>query len=558
MKNIRDSVHGNIIVKDVFVNTILDTPAFQRLRRIEQTAIRSIYPSARHDRFIHSLGVYHIGSLIINHLQKEFEAELKRPGGDGTFYGFTRGHIKCVFNSYLVACMLHDIAHAPFSHTFESYFGSREDLFNTLNEQLNGQLTGELEELNKPNYHEYASAIVVCKEYKRDVIEGILEADMELVCRMITGIYYEKAKKEHELHNCFISLLHGDVVDADRMDYACRDVWASGYCTSSIDVNRIVAAIHIMKEPKTQELNVCFESKALNEISNMLDVRQFQNRYVINHHSVQYEQVVMVLAAEHAAIKEAREKYGNEFSGEEALQRIIHVDACHSGKYISDEDLLSLMKSDVGNPYYEEYSTRKYKRFAVWKTPDEFFHFFPEIPRGKDLISEGFGEKVKKELSGMYKPDDIIICEVKYKQPVNLKSLYVVVNGDIVRYTDIHPELQVDLGDCEEDIGFYYLYVPKPDDPHVNLREVRQRIVDLLKPLYMEVHPQTNVEYQIYDFIQNALIKWYEFAFKDNPDEAEKKKNQIRNMSKKITRLDDFLNEAGISELISKYPEERI
>ena len=62
MKNIRDSVHGNIIVDTKFIKTILDTPAFQRLRRVEQTAIRSIYPSARHDRFIHSLGVYHIGS----------------------------------------------------------------------------------------------------------------------------------------------------------------------------------------------------------------------------------------------------------------------------------------------------------------------------------------------------------------------------------------------------------------------------------------------------------------------------------------------------------------
>lgn len=69
MKNIRDSVHGNIIVDTKFIKTILDTPAFQRLRRVEQTAIRSIYPSARHDRFIHSLGVYHIGSLIVNHLR---------------------------------------------------------------------------------------------------------------------------------------------------------------------------------------------------------------------------------------------------------------------------------------------------------------------------------------------------------------------------------------------------------------------------------------------------------------------------------------------------------
>lgn len=553
MKNIRDSVHGNIIIGDAFVKSILDTLAFQRLRRIEQTAIRSIYPSARHDRFIHSLGVYHIGSLIVKHLKEEFAFEMNREGGDGTFWGFDKDGIDIICNSYLTACMLHDIAHAPFSHTFEGYFGSKEVLFNTLNAELNEHLTGELLELKKPNYHEYASAIVVCKEYKKNVIEDVLKADMELVCRMIIGCFYEREKKQHELHNCFISLLHGDVVDADRMDYACRDVWASGYCTSSIDVDRIVSSIHIMKEPNTQELNVCFDSKALNEINNMLDVRQFQNRYVINHHSVQYEQMLMVLAAERAALNIVK----GCSNGDEALQQIISVDACHSGNHISDEDLLTLMKNDTDNPYYEEYTTRKYKRFAVWKTPDEFFHYFPEVPRGKDLISEGFEDKVKEALSGLYKPDDIIICEVKYKQPVNLNSLYVVVNGDVVRYIDIHPELQLDLGDSEEDIGFYYLYVPKPEDPNMALKEVRQRIVDLLKPLYMEVHPQTNVEYQIYDFIQNALIKWYEFICKDQPKEAEKKKNQIRNMSKEIDRLDDFLGKTGLQKLIEQFPGDK-
>ena len=71
MKNIRDSVHGNIRVPINIIKDFIDTPEFQRLRRIEQTAIRSIYPSARHDRFIHSLGVFHIGNLIQEHLLLE-------------------------------------------------------------------------------------------------------------------------------------------------------------------------------------------------------------------------------------------------------------------------------------------------------------------------------------------------------------------------------------------------------------------------------------------------------------------------------------------------------
>lgn len=544
MKRIKDSVHGNILVRDEFVKTILDTPSFQRLRRVEQTAIRSIFPSARHDRFIHSLGVYYIGQQIAEHLVREFFKD-----GKDNYEGYSNEAVDCIVNSYLVACLLHDIAHAPFSHTFEKYYGQKQTLFDLLNSELSNRLDDELKNIENPNYHEYASAIVVCKEFKPEVIEKVLKADMELVCRMIIGAYYKKEKKEHELHNCFISLLHGDVVDADRIDYACRDVWASGYSTSSIDVDRVVSSIHIKREPKTQELCVCFDCNGLTEIRNMLDVRQFQNRYVINHHSVQYEQKLMVMAAEKAAL----EIYKDAGSGAEALQRIVHIDRCHSGNYFSDEDLLQVMKSDSGNTYYQEYSSRQYKRFAVWKTPDEFFHFFPDIPRKKDLTHAEFEEKVRKALAPITNAEDIIILDVTYKPAINLKSLYLIVNEDMVRYTDIHPELQVDLGDCEVDLGFYYIYVPKPEDPTVNLDEERKKIAELLKPVFDDLYPASNAEYRIYDFMQTAMIKGFELLYKDNPEEAEKKKKQVREMSKNITRLEDFFNASGLKGLVEKF-----
>jgi HD superfamily phosphohydrolase len=69
-KRILDSVHGNIYIDKQLVENIIDTPEFQRLRRVEQTSTRSIFPSARHDRFIHSLGVYYIGTLISKQLEK--------------------------------------------------------------------------------------------------------------------------------------------------------------------------------------------------------------------------------------------------------------------------------------------------------------------------------------------------------------------------------------------------------------------------------------------------------------------------------------------------------
>ena len=544
MKCIKDSVHGNILIRDELVNTILDTPAFQRLRRIEQTAIRSIYPSARHDRFIHSLGVYYIGHMILKHLFRDFFG-LKDKEKD-TFEGFSKIQVDTIFKSYLVACLLHDIAHAPFSHTFEEYYGAKKNLFNQLNRELEGHLDNELN-IENPNYHEYASAILVCKEYKT-VIREEIKADLELVCRMIIGGYYNREKKEHELHNCFISLLHGDVVDADRIDYACRDVWASGYSTSSIDVERIVAAIHIRREPHSSELCVWFDCNALTEISNMLDVRQFQNRYVNNIHSVIYKQALMVKAAEKAAFNNYPETKNETL----ALQKIINIDECQRNR-IADDDLLKLMKDDVGNTFYQEYSSRQYSRYALWKTPDEFFHYFPDVPRGKDLFHEDFMTSVKKCLTGILNTDDIIVCKARYKPAIKLKSLYIVVNDEMVRYTDIHPELQLDLGDCEEEIVFYYLYLPKPNGDNVNLDNERRKIVNILKPVFGKLYPQSNVEYSIYDFIQNAMIKAFEFLNKGDKAAGDKKREQVRNMSKDNPRLEEFIKASGLLDFVEKY-----
>ena len=120
MKRILDTVHGYIMVDEKYVDHIIDTQLFQRLRRVEQTSIRAVYPSARHDRFIHSLGVFHIGSLIVSQLRADAMANAN--------WGETDAVLEKLYGSYLSACLLHAIAHAPFSHTFEEYYGQKKSL----------------------------------------------------------------------------------------------------------------------------------------------------------------------------------------------------------------------------------------------------------------------------------------------------------------------------------------------------------------------------------------------------------------------------------------------
>lgn len=284
MKRILDSVHGYIHIERAYVQNIIDTPQFQRLRRVEQTSTRAVFPSARHDRFIHSLGVFHLGCKIVEHLIKSLgDTELTRP----------------VFESYKLACLLHDVAHTPFSHTFEKYFDNQwSDLRGDLKTLVNGsQFDTDWDNTTDPSApHERLSAIVAL-----GVFGNFIEsrgASKELVARMIIGLKYADVAR-HSLENAMIELIHGDVIDADGLDYACRDTWAAGYSTTSIDVDRLIDSINIVQDKGLYKL--CFTAKCLNEIESVLHVKTFQQFYVINHHTVAYEQRLLIKSVESAS-----------------------------------------------------------------------------------------------------------------------------------------------------------------------------------------------------------------------------------------------------------------
>lgn len=137
-KNFRDAVHGYIEVDKVFVKYLIDTFEMQRLKDVTQTGISPLYNGATHNRFAHSLGVYHIGnkiyesfslsliSLISTHedlrnmLAKEIgvipPAEIK-------------DRVEIMLHEYKpvfqMACLLHDIGHPATSHTFEYVYDNK-------------------------------------------------------------------------------------------------------------------------------------------------------------------------------------------------------------------------------------------------------------------------------------------------------------------------------------------------------------------------------------------------------------------------------------------------
>src|SRR4051812_14524614 len=107
----RDSVHNIIRVntdsdEGRLIVSLIDTPEFQRLRRIRQLGLAYFaYQGAEHSRFTHSLGAFHLAARMIAKLRLT--------------YKISEEHQTAV----RVAALLHDIGHGPFSHVIESILG---------------------------------------------------------------------------------------------------------------------------------------------------------------------------------------------------------------------------------------------------------------------------------------------------------------------------------------------------------------------------------------------------------------------------------------------------
>lgn len=550
-KRILDSVHGNIYVDEIYFHHLIDTPEFQRLRRIEQTSIRSIFPSARHDRFIHSIGVYHIGTL--------FTSQLHNDAVENDWYGITEAKYRQIVESYHIACLLHDIAHAPFSHTFENYYGRKTELKKQLKETFDTPCPiSDVDLEEEANFHEYASAILVLKKFKQQIKE--LGADEELIVRMIIGCSFSQDNDViSQIKNCFIALLNGGIIDADRLDYACRDVWASGYSTSSIDVSRLVSGLHIAMNKNDGKYYVCYNINILNEIKGVLDVKDFQTKYVIHHHTVVYEQYMLIKAAEQMATEmlpeeslnslkqfsqknveklalsmlpnEERMKLQSLESDEEkgklafgklseseqeklilkkeedwrtlALGKIISLQSLtennidesvklksgDSISYLTDDDLVYLMKHCKDNNFYKQWSSRQYEMFALWKTPDEFYYYYPEVVSKKKPKNPNDCRDV---IFKVLQENGYISCIVKrenYKPRVPIGKLKILMGDEIIEYSKICTEKEI-LD--KDEMPFFYVYISKQYIKNYNNEKIRkvqkEEIIEKLRPTILSMY----------------------------------------------------------------------
>ncbi len=275
MKIFKDSVHGYINVPICYIKHLIDTDFFQRLRNIEQTGMKVLYPSAKHDRFSHSMGVFHLGQKALEALRK------------GKYFEEDFARYEIIF---LTACILHDIGHTPFSHSLEDQIfekssiifhqkgkRAKSDTTRKIDEQLislineyeaefcsQNQIQQKSIEAIKAAPHEMLGSYLIFDQFQSNIKnlevdcqifenDDVFHDDLCFIVRMIMGIKYGEFSQQRQVRNCFIELLNGDNFDVDKLDYIVRDTQMSGISNVSVDVERLLGSLCVVTKTKHLE-----------------------------------------------------------------------------------------------------------------------------------------------------------------------------------------------------------------------------------------------------------------------------------------------------------------
>jgi HD superfamily phosphohydrolase len=241
-KAVRDPVWGYIHVPGPLLS-LVDTEDFQRLRNITQLGyVHLVFPGARHSRFEHSLGVYH--------LAKQFLVRLLRSDPP---LALEEEDVRV----FLAATLLHDIGHYPFSHTLEElkpFFVGHEERARRLIQDPAGSLS--------------------------PVLREELRVDPERVANVID---YRPANREVPPRDLLLANILSGTLDPDKIDYLLRDSLFCGVpFGESVNRDRLIAAIKY--DPQRQRLAIT--SKGVSAVEALVFTNYLMFRNVYWHHSV--------------------------------------------------------------------------------------------------------------------------------------------------------------------------------------------------------------------------------------------------------------------------------
>lgn len=219
-KVLNDPIYGFIPIQNDLIASLIEHPYFQRLRRINQLGVLDlVYPGARHTRFHHAIGAMHLMKEALNTLRdKGHEISTEE------------------YEATLIAILLHDIGHGPFSHTLEKHIlqGVHHEslslaFMHKLNIEFNGSLTLAIE--------------IFTNNYSR----------------------------------LFFNQLISSQLDIDRLDYLQRDSFFTGVHEGIIGAERIIKMLNVVNE------QLVVEEKGIYNVENFLNARRLMYWQVYLH-----------------------------------------------------------------------------------------------------------------------------------------------------------------------------------------------------------------------------------------------------------------------------------
>lgn len=399
LKILNDPIYGFITIPNERIFDIIEHKYFQRLRRISQMGLSYlVYPGAHHSRLHHALGCMHLMDKSIEVLRfKQLDIS------------------DCEKEALLIAILLHDIGHGPFSHALE------KSLVNGIS-------------------HESLS-LRFMKKMNKD-----FKGNLSLAIKIFKGEYERK----------FFGQLIAGQLDVDRLDYLKRDSFYTGVAEGNINSKRLIAMLNV----KNDELVI--EEKGIYSVEKFLVARRLMYWQVYFHKTSLVAEQLLIRVLKRA--KQLSDR-GMKLEATPALEFFLEnkIDENNFNEEVLDKfselddyDIISAMK--------------------VWKNVDDFvLSNLCKMILNRDLLkvelqNEPFAEEYLQEkqldFAKKYNLDEeetnyfVFVDQVshlayEHANPINI--LYK--NGDLIEVTKASDQFNLEA--LSKPVIKYYICYPK-------------------------------------------------------------------------------------------------
>lgn len=396
-KIFNDPVLGFVSISDDLLFDIIEHPYFQRLRRISQTGLSYyVYPGSTHSRFLHALGCINL-MQITHKVLKDKGVKISKEEERAS----------------LIAILLHDIGHGPFSHALEA----------TLLEGI---------------HHEKLSITFM----------KLLNEEFNNELSLAIDIFLNKYPRK------FFHQLISSQIDLDRLDYLKRDSFFTGVSEGNVNSERIITMMNVVND------ELVIDGKGIYSIEKYLTSRMFMYWQVYFHKTSVTAEIYLI-----EALKRAKQlvKKGKNVPSSDVLQYFleksdfIEINKMDLEKFaqLDDSDVISALKLWQS---HEDKTLSLLSQFIIQrKLPSSLIISEP--------ISNEKVEQIKNEVKKLYSIEDAgyfvhqkelsVLAYNDTKDPIKL----LLKNGEILELQKA--DNQVLVKDLRKKITRYHLCIPR-------------------------------------------------------------------------------------------------